>query len=322
MLTTDLLIRFLNRNPALTITGIEKEAGMAIRSLTQIISLKRELTDKQRSKLLPVLMKYGYNEAFNLKATVIAIANNKGGVGKTTTTAYLGEALSTRGLKVLLIDLDSQGNLSQIFNVTTENGQVFNSLVNYTIPLHIEEVTEHLHIAPSDLELQKAEQTLLSAPASQQRLQRALVPFLDVYDFILIDCPPSLSVLTLNALNAANSCIVAMQPEMNAVNGLNSLFGVIYETQIFSNPTLHIEGILFTIVEKNTVHTSMKEAVRENYQSVNIFDTEIKKGIEIKKAQALKAPIFDFDKNSAAAKSYDELALELLNNINSKRNSK
>jgi chromosome partitioning protein len=94
--------------------------------------------------------------------------------------------------------------------------------------------------------------------------------------------------LTLNALNAANSCIVAMQPEMNAVNGLNSLFGVIYETQIFSNPTLHIEGILFTIVEKNTVHTSMKEAVRENYQSVNIFDTEIKKGIEIKKAQALK----------------------------------
>jgi chromosome partitioning protein len=79
MLTTDLLIRFLNRNPALTITGIEKEAGMAIRSLTQIISLKRELTDKQRSKLLPVLMKYGYNEAFNLKATVIAIANNKGG---------------------------------------------------------------------------------------------------------------------------------------------------------------------------------------------------------------------------------------------------
>lgn len=319
MLTTELLIRFLNRNPALTITGIEKESGMPSRSLTQIISLKRELSDKQRIKLLPILMKYGYSETFNLKATTIAIANNKGGVGKTTTTAYLGEALSNRGLKVLLIDLDSQGNLSQIFNVTTAEGQVFNSLINFNEPLFIKEITENLHIAPSDLELQKAELSLLSAPANQQRLQRALVPFLDVYDFILIDCPPSLSVLTLNALNASNSVIVAMQPEMNAVNGLNSLFGVIMETQILSNPILRIEGILFTIVEKNTVHIGLKEAVRENYSSVNIFQTEIKKGIEIKKAQALKSLIFDFDKNSAAAKSYDQLAVELLNNLNHKK---
>jgi chromosome partitioning protein len=96
MLTTDLLIRFLNRNPALTITGIEKEAGMAIRSLTQIISLKRELTDKQRSKLLPILMKYGYNEAFNLKATVIAIANNKGGWVKQPQRHIWGSFIKSR----------------------------------------------------------------------------------------------------------------------------------------------------------------------------------------------------------------------------------
>jgi chromosome partitioning protein len=319
MITTEILIQFLNRNPALTVAGIEKEAGMTLRSLSQIINLKRDLTDKQRTKLLPILMKYGYSEAYNLKATTIAVANNKGGVGKTTTTAYLGEAFANRGLKVLLIDLDSQGNLSQIFNVTTEGGQVLDSLLDFNKSLHIVQITENLHLAPSDLELQRAEIALLSAPANQNRLQRALMPFLGTYDFILIDCPPSLSVLTLNALNAANSCIVAMQPEMNAVNGLNSLFKVIVETQVLSNPNLRVEGILFTIVEKNTVHAQLKEAVRENYNSVHVFTTEIKKGIEIKKAQAIKSPIYDFDKNSAAAKSYENLALEILNNMNNKR---
>ena len=96
-----------------------------------------------------------------------------------------------------------------------------------------------------------------------------------------------------------------MQPEMNAVNGLNSLFGVIYETQIFSNPTLHIEGILFTIVEKKYCAYQYERSSERKLSKRQYFDTEIKKGIEIKKAQALKAPIFDFDKNSAAAKSYD-----------------
>lgn len=312
MVTLQKLKRFLQYCPSLTIAGLEKESGLNKASIQKCIEQERTISEKFSTALFPILNKYGFSEPWGEKAHVIAVANNKGGVGKTTTTALLGEALSKRGLKVLLIDLDSQGNLSQIFDVKTDEGQVKDSLID-TKPLHTIAINENLSIVPSDLDLQKAESFLMSAPASERRLQRAIQPFIETFDYILIDCPPSLSFLTYNALNAANSVIVAMQPEMSAVNGLNSLFKVIKDIKDFSNPLLTIEGILFTIVEKNNIHTVLKEQVRKDYKHFNIFRTEIKKGVDIKNAQAMKLKMQDYNDSSPASISYQLLAEEILN---------
>jgi chromosome partitioning protein len=309
----DKINKFLKMKSSLNVSGLEKEAGIKGRALSIALSEKKDLSEKNWHKLLPVLNGYGFGNLPN-KAKIISIVNNKGGVGKTTTTAVLGEAMARRGLKVLMVDMDSQGNLSQIFEVSTEHGQVADSMLDIDLLLNQVKVNENLYIVPSDLKLQKIESELLTAISNQHRLSAALnITLIENYDFVLIDCPPSLGLLTQNAINASHSCLVTVQPESSAVVGLDTIFKVINDIGKYSGRNVAVEGILFTMVEKNIVHEGFKKFVRTTYANVKVFNTEIKKNVDVSKAQAMKEQLFNFKSKSVVAIAYDELIDEILN---------
>lgn len=311
-MTIEQISKFFKLKPSLTVAGIQKEAGIKGNALSTALQNKEELSKMNLDKLLPILIGYGYN-AMPQKAKIIAIVNNKGGVGKTTTTAILGEAMARKGLKVLMIDMDSQGNLSQIFSISTESGQVADSMLDNKVPLPIQQINENLFVVASDLELQKVESVLLTAPSNQLRLKAALSTTATVgFDFILIDCPPSLGLLTMNAINASNSCLITVQPESSAVVGLNSIFDVIEDVNVYSGAAIKVEGIVFTMVKNNSVHTAFKELVRETYLNFKVFNTEIKESVDVSKAQAIRREMFVYKSNSTVGKAYEELANELL----------
>ena len=299
--------------PALNVSGIEKEADLKGQALHKALQSNSELSEKNLVKLAPVLINYGYN-SLPSKAKVISIVNNKGGVGKTTTTAILGEAFARLGLRVLLIDLDSQGNLSYIYGIDAENGQVADTMLDIKKSLAIQPINEYLSIVPSNLKLQEVESLLLTAASNQNRLRAALSSstISQDYDFILIDCPPSLGLLTKNALNASNSCLITVHPEATAVVGLNSIFSVIEDVKLYGGNNLVVEGILFTMVEKNSVHDSYKEFVREEYSNFRIFKSEIKKSVDVSKSQALAEQFYIYKGKSHVGVSYGEVAKEIL----------
>lgn len=305
--------KFFKMKPALNVSGIEKEAHIKGQALHKALQSNSELSEKNLAKLAPVLINYGYN-SLPSKAKVISIVNNKGGVGKTTTTAILGEAFARLGLRVLLIDLDSQGNLSYIYGIDAESGQVADTMLDIKKSLAIQPINEYLSIVPSNLKLQEVESLLLTAASNQNRLRAALSSstISQDYDFILIDCPPSLGLLTMNALNASNSCLITVHPEATAVVGLNSIFNVIEDVKLYGGNNLVVEGILFTMVEKNSVHDSYKEFVREEYSNFRIFESEIKKSVDVSKAQALAEQFYIYKGKSQVGVSYEEVAKEIL----------
>jgi chromosome partitioning protein len=301
---------FLSANPSLTVLGLEREANIKGNALSKAIQSKAELSAMNSAKLLPVLEKYGYNPS-GFKGKIISIVNNKGGVAKTTTTQILGESLANMGFRVLLIDLDPQGNLSYISNVTTERGQVADSLLDIQKPLATTPINANLSIAPSGLVLQNTESQLLTEVYNQHKLQKILSFIRDDYDFILIDTPPSLGLLTINALNASDSCIITVHPEATAVAGLNSIFDLINKINLYGGK-LSVEGILFTLVENNTVHQGHKAAVRSGYSNFYIFKSEIKKSIDVAKVQAVGVQFFDFKNKSVVGSAYEAVAQEIL----------
>ncbi|PWK22402.1 chromosome partitioning protein [Arcicella aurantiaca] len=305
--------KFFKMKPALNVSGIEKEADIKGQALHKALQSNSELSEKNLAKLAPVLINYGYN-SLPSKAKVISIVNNKGGVGKTTTTAILGEAFARLGLRVLLIDLDSQGNLSHIFGIDAEVGQVADTMIDIKKTLAIQPINDYLSIVPSNLKLQEVESLLLTAASNQNRLRAALSASTigQDYDFILIDCPPSLGLLTMNALNASNSCLITVHPEATAVVGLNSIFNVIEDVKLYGGNNLAVEGILFTMVEKNSVHDSYKEFVREEYSSFRIFESEIKKSVDVSKAQALAEQFYVYKGKSQVGIAYEDVAKEIL----------
>ena len=226
----------------------------------------------------------------------------------------LAAALAANQRKVLLIDLDSQGNLSYIYGIDAENGQVADTMLDIKKSLAIQPINEYLSIVPSNLKLQEVESLLLTAASNQNRLRAALSSstISQDYDFILIDCPPSLGLLTMNALNASNSCLITVHPEATAVVGLNSIFNVIEDVKLYGGNNLVVEGILFTMVEKNSVHDSYKEFVREEYSNFRIFESEIKKSVDVSKAQALAEQFYIYKGKSQVGVSYEEVAKEIL----------
>ncbi|MEI7582890.1 ParA family protein [Runella sp.] len=312
MITQEIVFRFLQMKPALNHSQIEKEAGLPSKTLYKAQGGLIKLNEKHLAKLLPILRDYGFTEELFSKARVISIVNHKGGVGKTTSTINLGKALSLLGNRVLMIDMDSQGNLSQCFGVHQPEEQVIDSLLDKR-PLPILEIEPLLHLSPSDIQMAYRELELVNSIGSEKRLFNKLSPFLENYDFILIDCPPALNVLTTCSLVASHECLIPIQPEASAYHGVENLFNRILEIREHLNYSLRVRGIFFTMVhKKQSIHRNMIDHIREVYGHFKIFDSQIEMSTTIKQSQVAKKDLFDYSPKSLSANQYLDLAKELI----------
>jgi len=244
---------------------------------------------------------------------VISFANQKGGVAKTTTTLNLGVALSEQGLKVLLVDLDPQGNLtmSQGLNPDTIERSMFDVLVHR---LPIGEVIHHVEVdlAVSSIDLAGAELALSSMIGRERALEKALAPVRDTYDYVLIDTPPSLGLLTINALVASNGVIVPVQCEYLSLRGLVQLENTLSMIRENLNPSVGIEGILPTMFDSRTLHSrEAVEILQENFGEL-VFDTKIRKTVRYAEAPVKGTSVLKYDPTGSAAQAYRDLAKEVL----------
>jgi chromosome partitioning protein len=312
MITNEQVLTFLTNKDGLTLSKVEKEAQIPRGMLSKSLSGERELNQDHLTKLYPVLVGYGWKEFFQSKAKVIAIVNHKGGVGKTTTTLNLGRALVLSGHKVLVIDIDSQGNLSQALGVDNPDKQVLHAIIDDE-PLPIYPISENFDLSPSDLSLASREIEMIRMVLSELQLQRAIESKLSQYDYILIDCPPALNVFTTSALIAANSCLVTLQPEIAALKGVKGLFDHIFQVQKRLNTNLHIEGVLLTMVDQRlNIHRDIIEQVHQQLSPFRVFKTQIRMNVALKESQISQIDIFEYDSNSNGAKDYMSLAKEIM----------
>ncbi|TAE73090.1 MAG: ParA family protein [Bacteroidetes bacterium] len=241
---------------------------------------------------------------------IISIINHKGGVGKTTTTINLGKALSLENKKVLLIDLDPQANLSQCAGINNPDCNTFHVLCE-DIALPIIPLDKNFDIIPADLDLSEAELRLQTDVNGYFRLKKRLKEVQKKYDYILIDCPPSLSILPLNALIASDKVIIAVQAEFLAVKGLQTIFDLIEKLKENLNTNLSILGMLITQLNNTIFRKDVADSIRKIYGG-QVFETVIKQNITLAEATASGKDIFTFDKSSQGAKDYKALAEEVL----------
>jgi chromosome partitioning protein len=245
---------------------------------------------------------------------VIAFANQKGGVAKTTTTLNLGVAFAERGMRVLLVDLDPQGNLtmSQGMNPDAIERSMFDVLVHR---LPITEVIHHAEVdlAVSSIDLAGAELALSSMIGRERALEKALAPVKERYNYILIDTPPSLGLLTINALVASDGVIVPVQCEYLSLRGLVQLENTLTMIRENLNPDVGIQGILPTMFDNRTLHArEAVEILQENFGDL-VFDTKIRKTIRYAEAPVKGSSILKYDPTGSAAEAYRTLAKEVLN---------
>jgi chromosome partitioning protein len=249
---------------------------------------------------------------------VIAISNQKGGVGKTTTAVNLGTCLAQIGKKVLIIDHDPQGNTTSGIGLKKSDLKkcIYDVLINEN---SLSEVTlqtqiDNLKIVPATIRLAGAEAELVGMMARDQRLKRAIEPFKEQYDYVLIDCPPSLGNLTINALAAADSLIVPIQCEYYALEGLSQLMKTIQLVQKYSNPNLYIEGVLLTMYDNRTnLSVQVSDEVRRYFEG-KVYQTIIPRNIRLSEAPSYGLPITLYDGKSKGAEAYMELAKEVIHN--------
>lgn len=249
-------------------------------------------------------------------AKVIAIANQKGGVGKTTTAVNLSSCLAYKGKKVVIIDIDPQGNTTSglgidkktigksIYEVIINDEDIENALMKT--------VVDNLYICPSNIQLVGAEVELVSVISRETRIKAAIENIRQKYDFILIDCPPSLGLLTLNALTAADTILVPIQCEYYALEGLSQLMNTVKLVQRHLNPGLDVEGVVLTMFDARTnLSMQVVEDVKQYFRN-KVYRTIIPRNVRLSEAPSFGLPIILYDPKSKGAECYLDLAQEVI----------
>jgi chromosome partitioning protein len=249
-------------------------------------------------------------------AKVLSVVNQKGGVGKTTTAINLSAALALEGMACLLLDIDPQANTTAGLGFAQDEGRcstydilVGNSAIaDALLPTEIEQ----LKLVPSNKDLVGATVELIQQENRAQKLQAALAPELDAYDFVLLDCPPALDLLTLNALVASDGLLIPMQAEYFALEGISELMHTLERVRESLNPKLAIEGILLTMYDERTnLAQQVSSNLRQHFQD-QVFTTTIPRNIRLAEAPSYGRPVALYDPKSRGAESYRDLAFELL----------
>ena len=241
---------------------------------------------------------------------IIAIANHKGGVGKTTTTANVGACLSLQGYRVLLIDLDAQANLTDYYLSKRPERTVYNALTEES-PLPITEIGKRLSIVPSSLEMLDIENKIADNIDRAELLQILIEPIKDKYDYILLDCPPSLGIVTLNALIAATDLYITLTAETLPVKGLKMITDIISRVQRRKNPSLKLSGIIICRWGGRSLNKQVEESLRARFGEV-VFNTRIRENISIAEAPAFLQDIITYAPTSHGAEDYKALTEEII----------
>ena len=248
---------------------------------------------------------------------IISVANQKGGVGKTTTAINLSSILAKRGKKVLMIDADPQGNATSGVGMEKENDlSVYDLLVE---DVEIEEVIQktaikNLHICPSDINLAGAEVELVSMEQREYRLKEKIVKIKNIYDYVIIDCPPSLGLITLNAFTASDSVLIPVQCEYYALEGLGQLLNTINLVKNHLNENIEIEGALLTMFDIRTNLSNQVVKEVKKYFTDKVYKNVIPRNVKLSEAPSYGMPISVYDPRSKGAKSYEKFVKEFLKN--------
>ncbi len=248
-------------------------------------------------------------------ARIISIANQKGGVGKTTTAVNLSACIAQRGKKVLLIDIDPQGNATSGLGVEAHNSKsIYNVLIeslemkNAIVPTEV----KNLDVCPANISLAGAEVELVSMVSRETRLKESIDEIKDMYDYVFIDCPPSLGLITLNSFTASDSVLVPIQCEYYALEGLGQLINTIKLVQKHLNKNLEIEGVILTMFDARTNLSTQVAREVEKYFGNKVFQTIIPRNIRLSEAPSHGLPITMYDPDSKGALTYKKLAKELM----------